>query len=1169
MPSGNHPNNNFPNGNLPLAVPPVIITPEQYEANLRYMQHLRQQVEFFSQMNRDGFELYRRAEVDLSRRVAEGERARQQLQQLHQLPNMRAIAGPSTALGNRVGPLPNTNVNFIAYHPPVAVPPTNFVNGNNAFLTNTREAHISYPSFGIASSSSQHDANIRVQQPAPNPSTISGQNVSQAMRQQRRTSNTTLDVPLSQRAPPSSASNQTVAPMSASYAQHQGYPNASANTVPPKAGVQIPQTQPNMQQASFYQVPVATNPFSLGPGQGISGSGPGHQTHYPSSSSSLAGALRETSSARSAPDLIRRTTTESPPTAGEATSHVQQTTASDSVSADNMSRAIDELSSQTNTGTASAVLKSMSDEQFMRAQKELASIGQSQLENNLDSLPKQRQFSTHPSNESFWPHSDAQRAQDEPSVLGGSSSVSFANISRGRSANDTRASQAAVGFATQSGVSSSTFESVPLNYAANSGSQWSESNVANVSHSASAARVLKASIHFSAQRPEIFSTRNIQDYYSAAVASQNANQAQFQVVQEHPNSHHQLEIGRFGTPPPDKNRPPGPITPASANKKTLAKDILWALNKVPEKRKTSTTPESSASDVDLEPPPSKRHGIEFQPTDIPVMDADVFTIPSTLPVETHNNSARIEEINEDVGEGMGVEDALATMGGSIPGAGNPELVPITVTTSDIQTVPDSLPSHSAVESRASSEAEVVADTALQPIEDPSVPLFLPDPEISSTPSRERRKKPQESVLATSSLSLSAAPAHKPQYKKKVYVEVPILTEAKRQLFFLKKDSEHIMANEPSTGTAMQEESEVVHTSVPQANIVDESRHRAAQEVAAVAASRLRKRPCLWNDCFHVANSANSLKVHVLEHIESIPDKERRKYFRVGGENALGGLTSERLSPNICGTTYGDAYSARIKVDITFYNTTIFSMHLITDCEAAFGSSLDLLAHVETNHSSSDNLRPSVKPVVPMMKSAPPLGIMFAYHVINLPVQTAEISPERRARLGPWVAKNCFGNVNLGAPKYNARNQPQRRRAVEDEPKLLGDWQDRYDFLELWPTKLPPNCANLESAKATEEIECGLVLLPDKAGPQGPLREQLLTSRADRLKLPDNEKYEVKAEYNPEEHGDELSEIKVEALSPVVSQEHEQHPRASSHEPSIGYSDFLGVGEPQPVIMSPA
>ncbi|KAL5507915.1 hypothetical protein ACEPAH_5533 [Sanghuangporus vaninii] len=1149
MPSGNHPNNNFPSGNLPLALPPVIITPEQYEANLRYMQHLRQQVELFNQINRDGLELYRRAEIDLSRRVAEGERARQQLQQLHNLPNMRAIAGPFTASGNRVGPLPNTNVNSIAYHPPVAVPPTNFVNGDNAFLTNTREAHISDLSFGIASSSSQHDANIRVQQPAPDSSTMFRQNISQAMRQQQRTSNTTLDVSLSQRAPPSSASSQTVAPVSASYPQHQGYPNASANTVPPKARVQIPQTQPNMQQAPFYQVPIATNPFSLGPRQGTSGSDPSHQAHYPFTSSSLAGALRETSSAQSAPGLIPRTTTENPPIAGEATSHVQQTTASDSVSADNMSRAIDELTSQTNTGIASAVFKSMSDEQFMRAQKELASIGRSQLGSNLDSLPKQRQFSTHSSHESFWPRSGAQRAQNEPSVLGGSSSVSFANISRERSANDTRASQAAVGSTTQTGASSSTFDSVPQNYAALSVSQWSESNVANVSHSASAARVSKTSIHFSAQRPEIFSTRNIQDYYSAAVASQNANQAQFQIVQEHPDSHHQLEIGRYNTPPRDKNRPPGPITPASANKKTLAKDILWALNKVPEKRKTST-PESSASDVDLEPPPSKRQGIEFQPTDIPAMVEDVFTIPSTLPVETPNDSARIEEINEDVGEGMGVEDALVTMRGSLPGTGNPELVPISVTTSDIQTVPDSLPSHSAVESRASSEAEVVADTALQPIEDPSVPLFLPDPEIASTPSSERRKKPQKSVLVTSSLSLSAAPAHKRQYKKKVYVEVPILTEAKRQLFFLKKDFGHIIANEPSTGTAMQEESEVVHTSVPQANIVDEGRHRAAQEVVAVAASRLRKRPCLWNDCFHVANSANSLKVHVLEHIESIPDKE--KIFPCWWGECI-----RRFNKR-------EALAKHLQNHV---GRCIFCAY--QDCDAVFGSSLDLLAHVETNHSSSDNLRPSVKPVVPMMKSVPPLGTMFAYHVINLPVQTAKISPERRARLGPWVAKNCFGNVNLGAPKYNARNQPQRRRAGEDEPKLLGDWQDRYDFLELWPTKLPPNCVNLESAKATEEIECGLVLLPDKAGPQGPLREQLLTSRADRLKLPNNEGYEVRAEYNPEEHGDELSEIKVEALSPVVSQEQEQHHRASSHEPSIGYSDFLGVGEPQPVIMSPA
>lgn len=144
----------------------------------------------------------------------------------------------------------------------------------------------------------------------------------------------------------------------------------------------------------------------------------------------------------------------------------------------------------------------------------------------------------------------------------------------------------------------------------------------------------------------------------------------------------------------------------------------------------------------------------------------------------------------------------------------------------------------------------------------------------------------------------------------------------------------------------------------------------------------------------------------------------------------------------------------------------------------------------------------------------------------------------------------------------------RRRIGEAEPRLLGDWQDRYDFLEPWPSTYPMNCADLESAKATEEIEHGLVLLPDKAGPRGALREQLLTSRADRVKPLTPEKFEIRPEPNHiEEQENEGSEIKVEASSPLMLQE--DHSRSVSEGPLDSYPDFLGLGDSSPPVIASA
>lgn len=80
-----------------------------------------------------------------------------------------------------------------------------------------------------------------------------------------------------------------------------------------------------------------------------------------------------------------------------------------------------------------------------------------------------------------------------------------------------------------------------------------------------------------------------------------------------------------------------------------------------------------------------------------------------------------------------------------------------------------------------------------------------------------------------------------------------------------------------------------------------------------------------------------------------------------------------------------------------------STYLVAGCQAILGHPYDYLDHVEMKHPSGGNLRPSVQPIVPTLKPVPPLGRMFSYHIVNLPIRPATILPERHGKLGPWVS----------------------------------------------------------------------------------------------------------------------------------------------------------------------
>ncbi|EJD01537.1 uncharacterized protein FOMMEDRAFT_148016, partial [Fomitiporia mediterranea MF3/22] len=617
-----------------------------------------------------------------------------------------------------------------------------------------------------------------------------------------------------------------------------------------------------------------------------------------------------------------------------------------------------------------------------------------------------------------------------------------------------------------------------------------------------------------------------------------------QTMQSPSVSNGQKEI-RMTTPPPHDNRPPIPITPDSANKKTLAKDILWAFGIIPAKRSASE-PSSTSSEDELQPP-LKRQAVE----PVTVMMQDLTDDPPVMTFETNPGSARIEEVpdseaEDDDNPGSAVSNPLAdytTIDDHV------ELVPVsnsdTTGASDANPHTDQPPPVSAVESHASSEDVMLVDTVLQhPPEDSSNPLFLPSPDSpqsSSSPPLAVRRTRRETSGPSSSPTSSRKPAKYPTQRSQVFVEVPKLTEEQRLLFFKRRTNPSVVQQRASR----RETKSTVDVTAP----VDEVTLKLAQQASEISSSRLRERPCLWIDCSHVANSAKTLIAHVQDHVTSIPEKE--KIFPCWWDDCI-----RRFNKR-------DALAQHLQNHV---KKSIYCPY--QGCENQFAHQLELLAHIKGRHvSESSELRPTTQPFRPSPRSKlPPLRSMLAYQAVDTPVQMARMSKERRYRLGPWVLKNCFGSVSLGGLKLNARNQPQGRRPGDVEQKVLGDWHDRYDFVEPEGATYPSNLADLESSKATQEIEAGLLLAPDLAGPSGPLEEQLLTSRADRIKHDDT--YIIKSERHSEESEEPAAEIKEEepdieidelrsSASPVMLV-----PGTPSQDTSSVYQDFLGVGEPQ-------
>ncbi|KAI5119597.1 hypothetical protein M0805_005767 [Coniferiporia weirii] len=580
--------------------------------------------------------------------------------------------------------------------------------------------------------------------------------------------------------------------------------------------------------------------------------------------------------------------------------------------------------------------------------------------------------------------------------------------------------------------------------------------------------------------------------------------------------------------PQNQSIPAAHMTPANADRRRLARDILRALG-APPKRKAS---QSLSSDEELKPSP-KRQALELPQT---------ISLNPTLgeidSVEEVENSMTLNEattsalpdsammVVEETPPGLPTFDTLVAHGTSPPnpsvefGASSTEVADLDMALQPVEfgasntEIADLDTAFHPVEVGASNTEVTDLDTALHPFEESLNPLFLPSPEPSPN-------SPSQSSASSSNLKFVRGPTPGLQ----VIVEVPLLSASLRRKFM----------RQPTQETKVPQADSSLFESLERFKITATGDVTEAENISS---SRLRRRPCFWQDCAHVSNSAHALLEHVREHVDSVP-KEQNKFPCQWRDCRRRFIDS-------------DAFSKHLRNHV---RKSIFCAY--QGCVSEFTHPLVLYAHNQDAHMQNGvetgRLRPSAAPFqhVPA-KRIPPLKTMFSYHDVHLPVQMQRISKDRRARIGPWVAKNMFGVVNFGTPKLKSSRQANKGgRRTENYKRevttaIAGDWHDKYDFLEPPGTTYPSYCEDLEPLKPVEAIEGGLLLAPDIEGPQGPLEVQYLTSLADRVSVSDAQKYMVKAERVSERPED--SEIKTEQSDVGLS--HATVPDATQEPPVL-------------------
>ncbi|GJJ07338.1 hypothetical protein Clacol_001539 [Clathrus columnatus] len=520
----------------------------------------------------------------------------------------------------------------------------------------------------------------------------------------------------------------------------------------------------------------------------------------------------------------------------------------------------------------------------------------------------------------------------------------------------------------------------------------------------------------------------------------------------------------FPTPPnilqssapqtPPNHQPRNLITPSSgsANRATLARDILWALQPASLKRKRPVNEDrppvaisnkkSKAANIDPSisdvVPTGSTPLPSFNDVSVQVLEPETNLIYSSL--ATTKVDREISSINADSEPEIpssNQPDKAATGFGDLPALPFPDVLEVDAQTPPPSSLklqldqpaielndnllplsPQAIPGAFDIKIQTSfgipvgSQADRVAmeSSNLLPSRSPSVsevrvrtPLFLPSE--SPSPIRQRSLDgslddeplaPPKKALHTDDNPSRSIPL--PDDKIKIvrknirpYVLIPKL----RSLFI--KDKKPVVSQPPGN---IGRGKRAVESECPE---VQDSR------------SRLTVRRCLWRDCPAILDSAEKLIKHTKVVHGSIIYKCQWADCRLGTY-----FTPEDLKSHL---------KRHIQLSITCP---------YEDCAYETKRGDSLVDHISTNHSTR---RDSLKPfAIPIDRSTPKyvesIEIHPAYYSILIPTMAKQISIERHFKLGPLIRNQVIGKSK--PEKHNFRTMTSTRSS---SPLTVDD----YDF----------------------------------------------------------------------------------------------------------------------------
>ncbi|KAF5387954.1 hypothetical protein D9615_000663 [Tricholomella constricta] len=349
------------------------------------------------------------------------------------------------------------------------------------------------------------------------------------------------------------------------------------------------------------------------------------------------------------------------------------------------------------------------------------------------------------------------------------------------------------------------------------------------------------------------------------------------------------------------------------------------------------------------------------------------------------------------------------------------------------------------------------------------PLFLPSP--SSSPFVKPTGVAVEEIFNDLILDDTSSSSRQVPRSQPFYILVPplpdyVLRHRTRRLRKRRRLSTPVVVmdeiepevEEISSSDTTMDDEEDVDTDPASNGFVNDD---AELEAVRFSCSRLSERPCKWNGCNAVLSSTEKL----IQHFASAHRWQRTfKGFYVCLWQHCG--RHERNSVQLF---------HHLKSHATIPLSCAYN-----DCRESFKTPRQLAKHHQSEHSNA-MLKPSTALFTPTLEPLPEAPNVIPSYLIEPTVRQASISKERHAALGPWVLRNIAGPVNLGIRRYNAASKLTRTSSGEGV-KRSGNQQ--YDFLNFPSTNFSTTpsqpskirgMANLESGEVSEMVYDGMVL----------------------------------------------------------------------------------------------